>query len=113
MTPLAAQPGALIERIEGRLAAARSALENGGDASLEGLEQDVASLRDLVSELPPGSGKTLRPRLLALLEEIDRLGEELRRGLDRVGRELGQTGKRRAAVSAYARSQGAKPKDRR
>lgn len=107
------EPGPTIDRIEGRLAAARAALEGGGLTSLDGLEADVAALRDMAASLPRGSAERLQPRLLALLDEIDRLGGQLRAGLDQLGRELGDSGKRREAVSAYARSQGAKPKSKR
>lgn len=107
------EPDALLARIEGRLAAARAALEGDGLADLGGLDDDMAALRALAADLPAGRANRLQPRLLALLEEFDRLADRLRAGLDRLGRDLGQTGKRRQAFSAYARGQGAAPKDRR
>lgn len=107
--PPASAPEALIERIEGRLAAASAALEAGGLADLSALEQDVARLRADAAALPAGSGERLRPRLLGLLDEIDRLGARYRETLDRLGRELGDSGRRKRAVSAYSQGQQNKP----
>lgn len=102
-------PEAMIERIEGRLATARAALEAGEPSDLSTLEEEVARLRDAAAALPEGSGERLRPRLLALLDEIERLSAHYRDGLDRLGRELGESGRRRQAVSAYSQGPTNKP----
>lgn len=107
--PASDDPGALLDRIEARLAAVRNALEGGASGSLEGLDGDVARLRDLVATLPVDQARPLRPRLIAVLDETDRLGADLRAGLDRLGKELGATGRRRQAVSAYSQGQQHKP----
>lgn len=104
-----AEPDARIDRIEARLAAARNALEAGAVADLDGLDNEVAALRDSLATLPAEQARPLRPRLLAVLDEIDRLAEGLRSGLDRIGRELGDSGRRRQAVSAYHNGQRGKP----
>ncbi|SMF68128.1 hypothetical protein SAMN06265365_12416 [Tistlia consotensis] len=96
---------ARIDRIEARLAAARAALENDGTGDLEGLELEVSALSTDVAALPAQETTGLRPRLLALLDEINRLSADYRDGLERLARELGETGRRRQAVSAYHKGQ--------
>jgi hypothetical protein len=107
--PAPDDPAALLDRVEARLAAARNGLEGGALADLDGLDGEVAHLRDRLAALPGDQARPLRPRLIAVLDEIDRLSTDLRAGLDRLGRELGATGRRRQAVSAYSQGQQHKP----
>lgn len=105
----ATDPGVLLDRIEARLAATRASLDSGEPGNLDGFEGEVALLRERLAALPAARAQGLRPRLLAVIDEIDRLSADFRSGLDRLGKELGQTGRRRQAVSAYSQGQQNKP----
>ncbi len=94
----------LVARLEARLAAAHAALAAGVPADLEGLDREMAALRDRAAGLPADAAAGLRPRLISLLEEIDRLTDEFRRGLDTVAQQIGESGRRRQAVSAYSQT---------
>ncbi|MEX2630679.1 MAG: hypothetical protein WD341_12140 [Tistlia sp.] len=100
---------ALLDSIESRLTTARAALEAGHLGALEGLEADVALLGEQVAALPADRARQLRPRLIGVIDEVDRLSGDFRTGLDRLAKDLGETGRRRQAVSAYSQSQQTKP----
>ena len=69
------QPAAeqAAEGVAGLLRLARGMLDGGRRVQLDGLDQMVGRLCARCLDLPPEEGRALRPRLAALLVEIDAL----------------------------------------
>jgi len=97
---------ALHERI-GRAAAALAAEE---EVDLTGLDARVERLCSAVSTLPEGEAAGLRPKLAAMLEEMDRLQANLREQYDSVRVQLQDNSRRSAAARAYNQTPGRKPR---
>ena len=62
-----------IEAVRGRLAAAKVQADAGAVVELGGLEDRVARLAAALGALSPAEAGGFKPRLLALLDDIDRL----------------------------------------
>lgn len=69
------QPAAeqAAEGVAGMLRIARGMIDAGRRVQLDGLDQMVGRLCARCLDLPPEEGRALRPRLVALLVEIDAL----------------------------------------
>ena len=61
---------------------ARVLVENGRQVDLAGLDRGVGLLCAKAFDLPPETGRSLRPHLIALLSAADQLTEALRAGDD-------------------------------
>jgi hypothetical protein len=61
---------------------ARVLVDNGRTVDMAGLDLGIGLLCAKALDLPPADGRTLRPYLLALREEVDRLTEALRKPPD-------------------------------
>ena len=92
--------------LEGMVARARGQIAEGGVLELQPLEERVQALCGRVSALPPAEGQRFKPALLALLDELTTFGGQIEAGLEALSRELGQTGRRRHAVTAYGKAPG-------
>jgi hypothetical protein len=99
-----------IERIERELegattmvATARRILADGRGIDLAGLDGRVGQICERVRRLPEPAGHRFRPRLLALLDEVDRLGTDLEAQRAVVSRALADLATRKQAVVAYGR----------
>jgi hypothetical protein len=73
------QPAAeqAAEGVANMLRLARGMVQSGRRVELEGLDQMVGRLCARCLDLPPEEGRALRPRLAALLVEIDALNASL------------------------------------
>ncbi len=91
-----------MHSITARLRKARQGLSNGSIVDLTPIEQDVKGLCQAVENLAPEESRSLRPRLVGLLEEINQLGENLRAGLGELAQLLSAASERRKALDAYA-----------
>lgn len=69
----------LYESLGRTMCIARTLLEHGRTVDLAGLDRGVGLLCAKALDLPPELGRTLRPNLIALLSELDRLSDMLTR----------------------------------
>ncbi|HEY6335505.1 MAG TPA: hypothetical protein VI113_06420 [Alphaproteobacteria bacterium] len=83
--------------------AARRVLADGRAVDLMGLEARVAALCDTIGAQPERVASHYRPRLIALLDEVDRLRSDLEVQRAILARELGTLAARRQAIGAYAK----------
>jgi len=91
-----------IKTLTGLLARAQSEIESGNLIDLGALEPQVDEICQRVGQLPAGEGETIRPRLLALIDELGRLGALIEARMAELKDVLGQAERNRAR-SAYAR----------
>ena len=92
-----------IQSLIGRAGAARAALRRGETVALSELESRVASLCQAMAAMPDPTARGLMPRLMALLEEVDALRQQLRAGLAILKDQIGDSSERRRAHKAYGR----------
>ena len=97
-----------MHSLTARLRKARQGLSSGSIVDLAPIEQDVRGLCQAIDRLAPEESRSLRPRLLGILEEVNQLGENLRAGLGELAQLLSAASERRKALDAY----GAPKKDR-
>ncbi|OAB58007.1 hypothetical protein AY599_12035 [Leptolyngbya valderiana BDU 20041] len=99
-----------LERVSGRLEAARQFVLAGEPVMLDPIEAEIRGICTAVAALPDGERNAFRRPLVGLLSELDDLSGQMREALERMGQELGHTSRRRAAVSAYGKlDTGGKP----
>jgi hypothetical protein len=67
---------ARLDAIHGTLSVARGLVRARRQIDLRGLEQDVGQICAACLDLPPEQGRAMRPRLQALLAELDALGTD-------------------------------------
>ncbi len=89
--------GAIIAHTEADLAA-------GAVLDLAPLERHIQGLCTRIAGLPPGDGRALPPKLLALADDFGRLGRSIEAMMGKVKAEMGQVSGRQRAASAYAKS---------
>jgi hypothetical protein len=68
---------AAIESMRGTLAVARALVESGRQVDLSGLDAGTAALCAAISMLPVEAARPMLPALVALLAEVDSLGDAL------------------------------------
>lgn len=95
-----------LERISGRMQAARQSLLSGEAVDLAPVEQEIQGLCGEIGALPEAERQAFRRPLVGLIGELEELGGLLRKGLEEVGRQLGESGQRRQALAAYGRGGG-------
>lgn len=100
-----------LERISARMQGARRALQAGEAVDLAPVEEDIRAVCADIAEMPETERRAFRRPLVGLMSELDDLGQLLRRGLEEVGRQLGDTGQRRQALAAYGKSGNRGPGD--
>jgi hypothetical protein len=82
---------------------ARRVLADGRAVDLTGLEERVAALCTAIGAQPEPAAIGYRPRLIALLDDVDRLRSDLEAQRALLVRELGTLAARRQAIGAYAK----------
>ena len=90
-----------LRSITTRIGKARDGLSSGSIVDLTPIEQDVKSLCQDIEKLAPEESRSLRPRLVGLLEEVNQLGDNLRAGLGELAQLLSAASERRKALDAY------------
>jgi hypothetical protein len=86
------------------LARARRALARGEPPDLGRLMALLGSLRGALERPPGADGPRLRRALLALLDEVGIVAEQLRQEQERLARQLREAGAHRRAGAAYRRA---------
>lgn len=89
--------GDMIARAEVDLAA-------GAVLDLAPLENHITELCTRIQGLPPGAGRDVQPKLLALADAFGRLGQSIEATMTGLKAEMGQVSGRQRAASAYAKS---------
>ncbi len=93
-----------IDAVGGIVARAESELAVGVVLDLSPMESLVESLCARIESLPPGEGRHLQPKLLALADAFGRLGQSIETAMDDVKAEVGEISARRRAAGTYAES---------
>lgn len=91
--------------------AAKTLLKEGKVIDLSGLETHVETLCTDIGALPPEDRTTLKNSLVALIDELNRLADDIETNNREISEDLRDTSARQRAVTAY-RSGGPKGGDR-
>lgn len=86
-----------------RVAAARRLLANGYSVDLKGLDLEVARLCEAINATPPAERGPLKPALIAMTDELDKLGADLRTHRDTLTGEIRSLNRGSEAAKAYAK----------
>lgn len=97
---------ALVQTLSGVIARARTEVEAGNLVDLTAVEAAVNELCGDATALSPSDGNSLRPRLLALMDDFGHLSRSIETRLVEIKRELGNTGGRQNALRAYGKTPG-------
>jgi len=98
--------GNLVEALSNVILRARSELDSGNLVDLTAIEVGVNELCAQATTLSPSDGRTLRPRLLSLMDDFAHLSKAIELRLDDLKRELGDTSDRQNALRAYGKAPG-------
>jgi hypothetical protein len=96
--------GNLVEALSNVIMRARSELDSGNLVDLTAIEVGVNELCAQATTLSPSDGRTLRPRLLSLMDDFEHLSKAIEGRLDDLKRELGDTSGRQNALRAYGKA---------
>lgn len=91
-----------LSRLQQRLELGETVVGQGGDADLEGLDEEIEGLCALVRGLPLEDGRKLRPKLEILLEGVGRLQTLMRTRHDAMKDEMQDHSRRAQATRAYS-----------
>jgi hypothetical protein len=83
------------------IAAARGMVNDGKAVNLQPLEAEMRRLCASIEVVPRADARNLEPRLLALIDELDKLFSAITRKRDSLKNELKDISLRDRAVSAY------------
>lgn len=93
-----------LEAVGGIIARSEADLAAGAVLDLSPLESHIHELCTRIESLPPGEGRDLQPKLLALADGFGRLGRSLEAMMSELKAEMGEVSGRQRAASAYAKS---------
>ena len=93
-----------LNAVGGVIARAEADLAAGAILDLAPLESHIHELCTRIEGLPPGEGRALQPRLLALADDFGRLGQSIEAMMSEVKAEIGEISGRQQAARAYAKS---------
>ena len=93
-----------LDAVGGIVARAESELAAGVVLDLSPLESQVESLCARIESLPPGEGRPLQSKLLALADAFGRLGQSIETAMDDVKAEVGEISGRQRVANACAES---------
>lgn len=94
-----------LEEVAGAVSLARGKISEGQLVDLNGLERRVDELCTAVLEQDRNDAQTLRPALLTLIDDLNRLSEELKAQHRQVASALKGTQSHRSAAAAYRKPQ--------
>jgi len=108
MTDPASSPATLERRLEAAInvvSEARRAVDAGNQVDLSGLEREVDGLCKELGALPAEAGDKLKPALVALADDLDRLTAALTSAHKKLAEDIGALSARRRANKAYGQPQ--------
>jgi hypothetical protein len=91
-----------LEALLAAIARTAEHAQRGELVDLAALEEAVAGFCKRVQAASAEEGKTLRPGMVALMDELSRLDATLRQAHAALGQQLGATAQRRRATAAYS-----------
>ncbi len=97
-----------LNAVDGLIARAEADLAAGAVLDLAPMESHIEELCARIESLPPGEGRALQPKLLALADTFGQLGRSIEATISEVKTEMGGVSGRQRATSAYAKTAGAK-----
>ena len=101
-----AKPAQLFARARGQINAAWRALEADEIIDLADLVKSVQDLCQRIESQPTEVGVPMQPKLIALMDELERLAEAFAKHRDEAKRRLEEMAGNERAASAYARGPG-------
>ncbi len=93
-----------LRQLDRMVARSRAEMSSGETVDLDALEHKVQEVCGQLTALPADQARLYKSNLLALLDEIALLTGEIEARLETLAFHLGDTAKRRSAVSAYGKS---------
>ncbi|MBI4183071.1 MAG: hypothetical protein HY521_03620 [Proteobacteria bacterium] len=96
----------LLDQAGAQVDKARGLIEQGEGVDLAPMEARITELCAAIAALGEAEARALRPALVGLLDEVTRLGEELKRRHRDLGTELQGLAERTRAATAYGRRGG-------
>ncbi len=93
-----------LRQLDRMVARSRAEMAAGETVDLDALEHKVQEVCGRLTALPADQARLYKSNLLALLDEIALLTGEIEARLETLALDLGDTAKRRSAVSAYGKS---------
>ncbi len=93
-----------LDAVDGQIARAEADLAAGAALDLAPMERHITELCTRIQDLPPGEGRVLQPKLLALADTFGGLGQSIEATMTTLQAEMGQVSGRQQAASAYAKS---------
>ncbi len=93
-----------LDAVGGMVARAESDLAAGAVLDLAPLESHIQELCARIEGLPPGEGRDVQSKLLALADAFARLGQSIEATMSELKTEMGGVSGRQQAASAYAKS---------
>ena len=111
MSAAAAQTRAAIERLSGLVEATRRLVADGHLVDLRTLESRIDEVCGALRLLPTAAADEIKTTLVALIDDLNRLDETIRRNQAETAEHLEGTAARRRATAAYG-APDAKPERR-
>ncbi|MGB1548151.1 MAG: hypothetical protein ACPHIA_06415 [Alphaproteobacteria bacterium] len=100
--------GGELREALGYIQAARHALKEGGEVDLKPLEGKIARFCEALNEAPPQQRQSMKKKVIALIDDLDYLAEDLRTQYAELSERLGKMNRHRQALGAYANKPPAK-----
>ena len=97
-----------LDAVSNIIARAESELAAGAGLDFAPLERQIEELCTRIEALPPGEGRALQSKLLALADTFSHLAQSIETALNEVKAEMGGVSGRQRAASAYAKSSDSK-----
>jgi hypothetical protein len=98
--------GGLVEALSNVIVRASAEIDSGNLMDMTAIEAGVSELCAQANTLSPSDGRTLRPRLLSLMDDFAHLSKTIEARLDGLRRELGDSSGRQNALRAYGKTPG-------
>lgn len=93
-----------LNAVDTTIARAEAELATGAVLDLAPLEGHIEELCSRIERLPPGEGRDVQTKLLALADAFGHLGQSIEATMKDLKSEMGEVSGRQRAVSAYAKS---------
>ena len=99
-----------LDQASAAVGAARTMVNQGQAVDLTGLESHVETLCTDINRLEPGDRTALKPSLVALIDDLNKLAVNIAERNRAIGEQLRDTGTRERATTAYTAGSGNPPR---
>ncbi|MCE2510730.1 MAG: hypothetical protein J4G10_07125 [Alphaproteobacteria bacterium] len=93
--------GGELQEALGYIQAARHALKQGGEVDLKPLEGKIERFCEALNEVPSEQRESMKKRVIALIDDLDHLAEDLRTQYDELSERLSKMSSHRKVLDAY------------